>query len=242
MKKLISLLAAALSVALVQAVSAQELKVGVGLALPPYIIQESDSGIEVDILRQSLPATFKTKLVYLPFARVKVSIGDGTADALTTVNESAGIKDAFFSNSHITYQNVVVTLKSRDLKIGSVTDLSKLNVVAFQDATVYLGPNFAAMAKGNPRYSELSAQDSQVKMLFAERTDAIVMDINIYKYFKSKIKDVDVSKEVTIAEVFPPTEYKVAFKSKETAALFNSGLAKLKSSGQYAGILAKYTK
>jgi hypothetical protein len=51
----------------------QEFTIGAGLALPPYIIQETDSGIETEILRQSLPASYKVKLSYLPFARVKVS-------------------------------------------------------------------------------------------------------------------------------------------------------------------------
>jgi polar amino acid transport system substrate-binding protein len=242
MKKLGLIFSSALILGLFQSVFAQELKVGVGMALPPYIIQESDSGIEVEILRQALPATLKPKFAYLPFARVKVSMEDGTVDAVTPVNESAGIKNAFFSKSHITYQNVAVTLKSRAIKIGSIADLSKLRVVAFQDATVYLGPTFAAMAKANSNYSELAAQENQVKMLFAERADTIVMDINIYKFFKSKIKDIDVSKEVTIAEIFPPTEYKVAFKSRENAELFNTGLDKLRSSGQYAAILKKYTQ
>lgn len=236
------LFSAALALGLWQPVLAEDLTVGVGMALPPYIIQDSDSGIEAEILNQALPPSYKVKLSYLPFARVKVSLSDGSADAVTPVNESAGIKNAFYSDSHITYQNVAITLKSRGLKINSVPDLGKLRLVAFQDATLYLGPEFAAMAKANAGYNELAAQENQVKMLFAERTDAIVMDINIYKYFKSKIKDIDVSKEVTIAEIFPPTNYKVAFKNKDTAALFNTGLAKLKSSGKYTAILSKYTK
>jgi polar amino acid transport system substrate-binding protein len=222
--------------------SAQELKLGVGLSLPPYIIQEGDTGIEVEVIRGALPADAKIKLVYLPFARVKVSLSDGSTDAITPVNEAAGIKDAVYSDSHITYQNVAVSLKSKGIKVGSIADLGKLRIVAFQDATLYLGKDYAAMAKGNPNYTEFPSQENQVKMLFSERADVIVMDINIYKYFKSKIKDVDVSKEVTIAEIFPATEYKVAFKSKEAAAQFNAGLAKLKSSGKYAAIINKYTK
>lgn len=221
---------------------AQEFKLGVGLALPPYIIQENDSGIEIDVIRASLPADKKIKLVYLPFARLKVSLSDGGADAVTPVNENADIKGAYYSGSHITYQNVVVSLKSRAIKIDSIANLSKLSIVAFQDATVYLSKDFAAMAKNNPHYHELADQKSQVKMLFAGRADAIVMDINIYKYFKNQIKDFDVNKEVSIAEIFQPTFYKVGFNSKETADAFNIGLAKLKSSGKYAAIINKYTQ
>ena len=198
--------------------------------------------METEIIRSSLPEGTKIKLVYLPFARLKVSLSDGAADAITPVNDSAGIKGAFYSSSHITYQNVVVSLKSRSLKIGSIADLGKLRIIAFQDATVYLGKDFASMAKINPHYHELADQKNQVKMLFANRADAIVMDINIYKYFKNQIKDFDVSKEISIAEIFPSTFYKVGFNNKETADAFNIGLAKLKNSGKYAAIINKYTK
>jgi polar amino acid transport system substrate-binding protein len=198
--------------------------------------------METEIIRGSLPEDTKIKLVYLPFARLKVSLSDGGADAVTPVNENAGIKGVYYSGSHITYQNIVVSLRSRALKITSIADLGKLRIIAFQDATVYLGNNFAAMAKNNPHYHELADQKSQVKMLFADRADAIVMDINIYKYFKNQIKDFDVSKEVSIAEIFTSTFYKVGFNSKETADAFNVGLAKLKSSGKYAAIVNKYTQ
>lgn len=225
-----------------QGVFSQEIKVGVGLALPPYIIQGSNSGIEVEILQQALPASYKTKLIYLPFARVPISLTDGTADAVLTINESSGVKDAFYSNSHIKYQNVVLSLKSKNLKISKISDLSKLSIVAFQDATAYLGADFAAMAKANAKYSEIPEQDNQVKMLFASRADVIITDINIFKYFKSKITDIDVSKEYVVHEIFAPTEYKVGFKSKDVRDLFNVGLQKLKDTGKYAAILTKYTK
>lgn len=235
-------LAAFFVMCMAHAATAQELKLGVGLSLPPYVLQEADTGIEPEIVRASMPAGSSVKLIYLPFARIKVSLSDGTADAITPVNESAGIKDAFYSDSHVTYQNVAVSLKSRGLKIASAADLGKLRVVAFQDATVYLGKDYAAMAKASSSYNEMAAQDNQVRQLFSDRADVIVMDINIFKYFKNKIKDMDVSKDVSIAEIFPATEYKVAFKNKESVAAFNAGLAKLKSSGKYAEIINKYTK
>ncbi len=234
-----------ISLWMVQAAVAAELKIAVGLALPPYIIEGSNTGIEVDIVQQALLESGNTiKLVYLPFVRVPVSLTDGTADAALTINESSGIKNIFYSDSHISYQNVAVSLKSKNLKIGSVADLSKVSVVAFQNATKYLGSGFADMAKGNSKYSELGIQDSQVKMLFAGRADVVVMDINIFKYFRQKVnsKDADVNQEIVIHEIFAPTAYKVGFKDKALCEKFNAGLKKLKSSGKYGTIWKKYIK
>ena len=224
---------------------AAEVKVAVGLALPPYVIEESNDGIEVDILRQSLLYSGNTiKLFFLPFARVPWSIGSGYADAALTINESSALKDVCYSDSHISYQNVAVSIKSRNIKLASLTDLSKLNVVAFQNATKYLGNDFAEMAKENPRYVELAHQEAQVKMLFSGRTDVVVMDINIFKYFRQQVQDAgeNVSAEVTIHEIFPPTPYRVAFKSKELCDAFNIGLKRLKSEGIYNAIAKKYIK
>jgi len=221
----------------------KELKVAVGLALPPYIIQETGVGIEVDILKQALAdAGYTVKLIFVPMARIKVALSDGTADAALTITEASGVTSAFYSDSHVSYKNAVITLKSRALKIAGIPDLAKLDLVAFQDALLYLSADYAAMAKGNAKYSELADQQSQVKMLFAGRTDAIIMDINIYKYFKKMIKDIDVSQDVVIHEIFAPSNYKIGFKEKAVCDLFNAGLKKLKSSGKYESIISAYIK
>jgi hypothetical protein len=52
---------------------------------------------------------------------------------VTTVNESSGMQNAHDSNSHVTYQNVVISLKSRGLKINTIADLAKLSVTGFQE-------------------------------------------------------------------------------------------------------------
>ncbi len=243
MKKNMMLLAVAVLLASSVFGAGKELKVAVGLALPPYIIQDTGVGIEVDILKQALAdAGYTVKLIFVPFARIKVALSDGTADAALTITEASGITSAIYSDSHVTYKNVVITLKSRALKISGIADLSKLGIFAFQDALLYLGSDFAAMAKGNAKYAEIADQQSQVKMLFAGRTDAIIMDINIYKYFKKMIKDIDVSQAVTIHEIFAPTNYNIGFKDKAVCDLFNAGLKKLKSSGKYDLIISSYIK
>ena len=128
------------------------------------------------------------------------------------------------------------------LKVSSVADLRGLRVVAFGDARSYLGTEFAGMAKANKNYYEIADQESQVKMLFKDRADVLVMDINIFKYFRQNIKDTDVSQEVTFFKIFDPTPYKVAFTSKEVCDKFNAGLKAIKASGKYSEIFSTYIK
>jgi len=219
------------------------LKAAVGLSLPPYIIQGADNGVDADIVRQALAASnYSLKLDYVPFARVSVSMANKTDDLAFPINEASGVTGVYYSDSHISYQNVVVGLASKGLTVSSVADLKGLRVVAFGEAKSYLGPDFAAMATANKSYSEIADQESQVRMLFKDRADVVVMDINIFKYFRQNIKDMDVSQGVVFYKIFAPTTYKVAFTSKDVRDKFNAGLKAIKANGKYAAIFKTYIK
>jgi polar amino acid transport system substrate-binding protein len=221
---------------------AREIKVAVGLSLPPYVLQKTNSGMELDVVNQALAAAGHTiKPVYLPFARVPVAMQEGEVDAAITVNESSGIK-ASYSDSHITYQNFAITLTKSNLKIGSIDDLAKHSVAAFQNAKLYLGDKFAAMANANKAYSEHAEQVKQNKMLYTGRVDVVVGDRNIFKYFNNDAKQegVNVSEPVSYHEIFPPTPYKVAFRDAALRDAFNAALKKMHGDGRYDAIMKKY--
>ena len=244
-KKCKSIVVAIFLLAGLRASAQTQLTAAVGLALPPYVLKDTNNGIEVDIVRQALQnANYDLKLKLFPFAQVAQALKDKAVDCALTINEASGVTGVFYSQSHITYQNDVIVLKSKGLKIMDVAGLAPYRVVAFQNAVNYLGKPFAEMAKakGQPGYTEVADQEAQVKMLFANKADALVMDINIFKYFRQAIKGTDVSAEVEFFQIFPPTYYKVAFTSAEVRDKFNQGLEKLKSSGKYAGIFRTYIK
>ncbi|MGI0115874.1 substrate-binding periplasmic protein [Zooshikella sp. RANM57] len=221
---------------------AETLIMAVGLAIPPYIIKDGDKGMELDIVREVLEKEgYTIHLVYLPLVRVVRHIADGTVDAAMTLNQKAGLNNVFLSDSHITYQNAAISLAKHHYRIESVEDLADKSVVAFQNATLYLGDAFAKMAMNNKQYSEKARQVTQVTMLFGQRVDAIVMDINIFKYYRAvEKKYVDTSLPVTLHKIFPPSHYSVAFKSKAARDKFNRGLKALKRSGRYDEIIHQY--
>lgn len=222
---------------------AEEIKVAVGLALPPYVLSKSHTGMEMDIVKESLAQKGHIlKPIYVPFMRVATSFENGRVDAALTVNESSGIKSVHYSDSHITYQNVAIGLSKTNLKVDNVSSMKNYSVIAFQNATKYLGPEFAKMAKVNKRYSEKAKQDKQLAMLYSKRADLIVLDINIYKYYKKLEKRVSTEAKVDIFEVFQPTSYKVGFRNKQVRDDFNTGLKALKESGRYQEIIDSYTK
>ncbi len=220
---------------------AKEIKVAVGLALPPYVISKENKGIELDIIKETLALNGHTiKPVYLPFARVPWSLKEGKVDAAMTINESSGIKDVFYSNSHITYQNVAVSLAKNNYTINKISDLTNRSVLAFQSATLYLGKDFKNMAGKNNRYNEEPRQDIQITMVYSGRAEAVVMDKNIFKYYKAKETRVDVSQKVNIHTIFPPSLYKVGFRNKAMRDEFNTSLKKLMDTGMHQKIIDRY--
>jgi len=220
-----------------------EIRMSVGMALPPYVISDQNKGIELDIVRESLALKgHKIVPVYMPFRRVASSFNSGATDGALTVNESSAMKDAIYSDSHVTYQNVAISLASRDYEINSIKDLVSYSIVAFQHATRYLGAEFAEMAKKNPAYIEKAQQHMQISLLFSKRIDVVVLDINIYKYYRKLEKRVNTLLPVDIFEIFEPTHYKVAFRDKAIQADFNEGLRELRASGRYQEIIESYIK
>lgn len=222
---------------------AENVKVAFGLALPPYVISKANAGMEYDIIFASLARKgHKMSPVYVPFSTVPDKVADGSVDAAATVSPSSGLENVFYSNSHVTYQNVAISLKSKDLSISSVENLKDLSILAFASAKKYLGEEFKAMADGNSRYDEADEQDKQIQMLFNGTYDVIVADINIFKFFSQKAKISGFMDKVSIHEIFPKTNYQVAFKSEAVKDDFNKGLEELRSSGAYDKIIKKYVK
>ena len=223
---------------------AKTINVGVALSLEPYIFKKNNSGIELDIVKNVLKkAGYNVKITYLPFLRIPLYLKDKKIDAATTINENSGIKNVYYSDEDIYYQNVVVTLKSRHLNIKNISDLKGLRVIAFQNADKYLGKTFKNIIPKLKFYQELANQTLQVKLLFAHRVDVIILDINIFKYIRQhNIKDLNIKQKVVIFKIFPKTYYKVGFLDKKVRDKFNIELRKMKKDGEYKKFFKKYIK
>lgn len=220
---------------------ADNVRIVVGLALPPYVIADQDKGLELDIVRESFQlAGHSITPVYVPFWRVPAMLQSNQADAAMTINEGSGLQQIFYSDSHIYYQNVVIALEERDLDIQNIADMQQHSVLAFQTATNYLGKAFADMAAENMLYQETARQSSQISMLFSQRIDTVVMDINIFNYYRRTEFRLDTSPDIRIYPLFPKAFYKVGFRSQKLRDDFNQGLKQLKQSGRHRAIYQQY--
>lgn len=218
---------------------AKEIKAAVGTSLSPYIIQQTNAGIELDIVREALAYKGHTLTLRYPALRlISALFNNNVVDAALTVNKTLGL-NACLSDVAITYQNYAITLQRSQQTIHSLNDLQGKKVVAFQNATLYLGEDFAK-AVSTAQYREVQQQTLQVNRLYMGRDDIVIADKNIFLYYRARVKNIDTSAPLAFWPLFPPSPYRVAFRDKGICDDFNQGLAHLKNTGRYTDIIRQY--
>ena len=223
------------------------LVIGVSFSIPPYIIKEKDSGIELDILRQAFTMTNRhVQIKYLPLTRTFSLLKAGTIDGVINIKPGM-LEKVFYSDVVLTFRNCAISLAKKgypDFKTPAF--LTGKHVIAFQRARQILGPAFASATADPTMYEEVADQENQVLRLFLERdADLVVMEKKIFTYYHQKaVKDQIIGGKAAVPvrfhEIFPPTEYRFAFKNQQIRDDFNRGLRTMRANGSFQQILKKY--
>ncbi|WP_158006837.1 transporter substrate-binding domain-containing protein, partial [Piscirickettsia litoralis] len=91
---------------------------------PPHVIQNSDSGIDIDIAREVLSELgYNVKVVYMSLARAKEKVKHGEVDAYTPTFHERDSKGYYVSKEIIKYRPTVFTLAKKNYKLSRIKDL-----------------------------------------------------------------------------------------------------------------------
>lgn len=228
--------------------ASETIKVAFGDALAPWVMPEMDEGIIVEIIEHAMePLGYSIEKVYLPYARRLKSYEQGLVDVSSDINANTMKErklEGFLADTAYTYINYAYSLKKRNYQFKSIQDLGDYRLLSWQGAIAHLSNEYAQMAKNNPLYSEQHDQSIQVKMLFLERVDVIQMDEQIFNYFRAQVGShqiIDTTLPVDRFGFFGESPNSFIFRTEKLKDEFNEQLAKLKSTGKYAEILAKYS-
>ena len=220
---------------------ADDVVVAVSQSKPPYVIEEGETGMEVDIVREAL--AFKGYRMiprFMPQRRILHEYQYGLVDGIYSVRPFEGLK-GFVSDPTIVYRNFAISLAKNGLEISSIADLSGKSVVAFQNAKHFLGEKFSKAVEKMTDYTEVGDQFSQMRMLFSERVQVAIGDKAILQYFAQRVAPYyRQGKALVYHAIFPPRPYHSAFLSERVRDDFNEGLHHLRTTGRYEEILAKY--
>lgn len=246
MRWLLALILLWLSLALPTA-RAEEVSMAFGEKIPPFCFPETNSGIEIEVIAEALAAGgHRLKPIYFPFARVPVAFKSGEVDAaMTDLGEDLRSYGGYYGDPAVFYNNVLISLRTRALKINRPEDLKGLTVVAFQGADKRY-PEWLNSVRQAGLYRELNDQSLQVLTLFEGRYDVVLSDRSIFRYFVLKLaRERGIKPQPIDEHVFTelrPEDYRPVFRSLKVRDDFNAGLAKLKRSGRYKAIHDKYLK
>lgn len=218
--------------------AAAPLTVLVGQQKPPYINTANISGYEVELLAEVVSRMgYEPVFLFVPNARIKPLLlqGEGDIASLQPVaNEEAGL---FYSNPYIRYQNVAISLANDKLVIGHSSDLGRYSVLAFQNARLVLGPDYTDMARISANYRETVDQQAQLTMLLSKRVQVVVMDRNIFNYYRLQHDD---AQEMAIHPLFNTTVYRAAFRDAKVQRAFDRALLSVILDSWYQRLQRKY--
>jgi len=212
--------------------------------IAPYVMQNPDgslTGLEYDLVMAAAQrGGLALKAELAPFGRLPEDFRRQIVGAMVPANPAMGLPGCL-SDTVLVYRNLVYTLAQRGLVLQEPADLVNLDVMAFQNAQVILGPAMVAVRQGNPKYREVANQMLQVRALFSGRTDAIIAERRIFlNLTRGSDVGLDTSAAVTEHDLFPPISYGVAFHDPAQCAAFNHGLEMLKRGGDYDAILNRW--
>ncbi|OUL57597.1 substrate-binding periplasmic protein [Pseudoalteromonas ulvae] len=217
------------------------LAVSVGWNKPPYVIEENDTGFEIELIRAIFNKMgYRLNFIYVPFARSHYLLEKGKIDVAMTLSPRMKISAEQLSESYINYHNAVITLKGRGFSFTSIDDLASISFVGFQNASIVLGERYAKVTTRSPFYLELPDQTHQVEMLLKGRVDAVVMDVNIFNYISRSVMQQAHIDNVDIHPLFATSHYHLGFKDIALKAQFNRALIDFKTTLAYQALINKY--
>lgn len=218
-----------------------------GDRIPPFCFPETNSGIELDVMREALAFRGHTlKPVYYPLARVPLSFRDGKVDAaMTDGGNDLRAHGGFYGDTAVVYDNVFITLAERNLRIRTPEDLAGLTVISFQGAEKRY-PKWLDAVVFSGRFFPQNNQTLQVKTLELGRYDVVLSDRTIFKYF-SRLEAQEQGhpmKPVTEHEftTVNPMDYRPVFRDPKIRDDFNAGLKHIKANGRFKAIYDRYTR
>ncbi|UJF22862.1 amino acid ABC transporter [Shewanella sp. OMA3-2] len=207
-------------------------------SIEPYFFIEKKGGLQYNLLISALQMnhlelgsiTYATNLRALRLVKTK------EVDCI--INAPSTDDGLFLTQSLIEYQNSLFYLTKNKLKIDTVNDLKKYSLIAFQNASQYLGDEFIAASTQHQDYTEIASQKSQVLMLFSEHTQMIILEQRIFDHYRHKLQHrIKDPFEVTQMILFNQSPRYIACHDQQTAILVDEAISQLKQSNLYQQIL-----
>tara|TARA_R110001592_G_scaffold68269_3_gene209131 strand:+ start:9797 stop:10567 length:771 start_codon:yes stop_codon:yes gene_type:complete len=228
--------------------SAKEVVIGFGKNKAPFVIQETGQGLEIDIFREALAFRGHTlSIVHVDNKGLLTALISQRVDGVATARDSE--RRFCEVDKFIEFDNVAISLKSRNVKVGSVKDLKAYNLVAWENAYQDLGSEFNRLFKPDAQgllpvgYFEHRNQEAQNAMFWAGRADLIVVDKTIFAWYKKQLSTQYLTDQPLDTHMIfgKKTYFPALFSDEVLCEDFRAGLENLKKVNRYQQLFEEYT-
>ena len=164
----------------------QPIVIAASATIPPYVIEKTDTGIQLNIIKAALieQGLDNIVVIYMSNKRAEQQLHSGNVDILLNYAGKRGAA-IYPSQPVLSYKNVAVSLKKRNFTIETINELNNKSVLGFQNATAYLPPPFAKRVAQFASYEEVVNQRAQVDRLMKDWVDVIILDERIFHYYNN---------------------------------------------------------
>ncbi len=207
---------------------ADELVLATSKSIPPYIIEETQSGVQLDRVRLVLEHAGHSikKIVFTSNKRAELLVKQRKVDAI--INAPLTQSGLHYSDPVIHYQNVAISLTSAGITLDELDQLKHYRIMAFQNASKYLGKAFADVIKQSPFYDEAINQMAQLERLYLKQVDVIILEHRIFEYYNRRYdSNGRFPSPVTYHYLFPLAPRVLGFHDPKLRDEFNRSLNQL---------------
>lgn len=223
----------------------RELSLVFGVYRPPYVFGKSDTGLDIDMTQAILARKgYKVKILHAGNQQAMKELSERKVDGVIGLSPKEDA-DTCYTVPFLFYDNVAISKNKNKVVIKKISDLKNYKFLSFQEATEYLGKDYAEMVHELKDDTDIGNQEIQNKMFWTDKVPVIVLDLNVFKYYRKDLaKNYRTEDEVVIHRIFPLTANvrTGAFLDKKVCEDFNKGLQEIKANGDYQKILDRYVQ
>ncbi|MAZ89426.1 MAG: hypothetical protein CL693_17480 [Cellvibrionaceae bacterium] len=207
---------------------------------PPYMIQASDSGLDIDIPREALSrAGYEVDIRYMPLARAQLEVQSKRVDFMAPFF-SEEVEGLYLSEPHIMYRPTAFSLASNKFELNELNDLKRFRVQTFQGAKGYFGADYVNAIALSPHYEERPDMSKLVLSLVSGRTDVVVLDYHIFSYFWNREIGDNNSHQLRAHAIFTPVPAVTAFNNPDIRDQYNAALQATIRDGTHQKLVKKH--
>ncbi len=223
--------------------AAEIVRVGFPESIPPWVRVDNRPGIAVELLTEALRSEGVTvEPAFFPFSRRVSAYRLGELDALYDVSPALQHQHLLYgytSRALHSFNNVVIALQKRQLKLDRLQDMQPLRVIAWGGAQADIPGGYdVEQAKAAGKYSELDNQTTQLQALFLGRCDAILADRLIFEWNRHQLGGQQPA--VSMYPLLASKAATVLWQDPTMRQRFENGLRRIKQDGRYDAIYHRY--